>query len=108
MPNTYKSFALNLTTNTVTNIYTVPVGRTVILKSFYVANVSTLSDTVEICMRKSGAGADVFLLKGASIGVATTMQAAIDSIVLEVGDILKVKAGTANRLDIVVSFLEIS
>jgi hypothetical protein len=108
MPNTYKSVATKLTANTTTNIYTVPSATTAIVKSLYISNIGSVADTVEICLRKSGAGSDVFLLKGASIGVATTMQAAMDSIVLQTGDILKVKAGTANALDVTVSFLEIS
>jgi hypothetical protein len=108
MPSVYNSFAVNLTTNAATTVYTSPANTATIINFITLSNVdASNADTVEICVRKSGAGADVFLNKGLSINVGTTLTIP-GPINLAAGDILKIKATTANRIDAYGSFLQIT
>ena len=108
MPNTYKSIAKKLDVNTTVSAYTVPSATTAILNLVTFANIdASNSDSIELSYRKSGDASDTFLNKGATVPSATTFR--FDGpIVLNVGDILKVKAATANRIDVTIHLMEIT
>ncbi|AYQ31373.1 hypothetical protein [Runella sp. SP2] len=108
MPESYKSIIKKLDVNTTFSVYTVPSATTAILQLATFANVdASNSDSVEFCVRKSGDAADVFFVKGPTVPFATTFR--FDGpIVLNAGDILKIKAATANRIDVTIHLLEIS
>lgn len=107
MPNTYKSIASNLTTTGSTNVFTATTVS--IIKSVYCANVDAASGaTVSLFVRKNGAASDVYIIKTALVPIQSTLQIITEPIVLTNGDILKVQASVANRIDIFTSYLEIT
>lgn len=109
MANTFKSICTNLSSTSLTSIYTVGTGVTAVVKSLYISNVDgSNTSTIDACIRKSGGGADVYIIKQALVPIGATLQIITEPIVLEDGDILKIKAADANRLDSVLSYLEIT
>ena len=106
MANTFKSIGTKLTTNT---IYIVGSGVTAVVKSLYISNIdASSSSAIDVCIRKSGAGSDVYLIKEAVVPIQSSLQVITESLVLEDGDILKVKALDSDRLDTILSYLEMS
>ncbi|MCA0231622.1 MAG: hypothetical protein LCH91_14210 [Bacteroidetes bacterium] len=108
MPNTYKSIAKKLDVNTTFSAYIVPSNTVSIVNLVTFANIdASNSDTIELSIRKLADAADTFINKGASVPVATTFR--IDGpIVMNAGDTLKIKAATANRIDVTIHLMEIT
>ena len=107
MANTYKRTGLKLTATTATNVYTVPVSTTAILKSLYVTNIDTaVPATIDVYVTYGAT--DYYIIKGATVPVSTTLQVITESTVLQASDVLKVKASAANRLDCYATYLEIT
>jgi len=109
MPQTFKSICSNLSSTSLTSLYTVASSTTAIVKSLYIGNVdASNSSTIDVCIRKSGGGADVYIIKTALVPIQSSLQVITEPIVLEDGDVLKVKAADSNRLDVSLSYLEIT
>ena len=107
MANTFKSSGVKLTATTATNLYSVPVSTTAVVKSVYVSNIHvSASATIDVYYTRSSV--DYYIIKGATVPVATTLQVVTESLVLQASDILKVKASAADRLDCTASYLEIT
>ena len=87
MANNYKNAKLDLTTTSVTTLYTCPVAKTSIFKSILVSEDSGNADTITVTV--------------------TTVELLTAPLVVQESEILKVTAATANRLHVVASFLEI-
>ena len=105
MANSYKNAKLDLTTTSVTTLYTCPVATTAIFKSILVSEDSGNADTITVTVT---AGASVFsLFKVKAVGANGTVELLTAPLVVEESEILKVTAATANRLHVVASFLEI-
>jgi len=106
MANTYKNAKLDLTTTSVTTLYTAASLTTGIFKSILVSEDSGNADTITITITN---GSDVFsLFKTKAIGANATVELLDAPLVIETSEVVKVTAATANRLHVVASILEIT
>ena len=107
MANNYKSVKADLTTTSNTTIYTCPVSATAILKSILVTEDA--GSGTDVSMTITTSGAVVYnLFKTKAIAANATDELLTNPLVLNGGDILKVQAGTANTIHILLSMLEVS
>ena len=107
MANDYKNAKLDLTTTSVTTLYTAPAAKTAIFKSILVSEDSGNADTVTATI--TDASAAVFsLFKVKAVAANTAVELLSQPLVVETGEILKFTAATANRLHVVASYLEVS
>jgi hypothetical protein len=107
MANNYKNAKLDLTSTSVTTLYTAPDATTSIVKSIIVSEDTGNADTITVTITNTSAA--VFsLFKVKAVGANTTVELLTAPLVVEEGEILKVTAATANRLHVVASILEIS
>lgn len=104
----YIGIANKLTTSNTTTVYTAPSGVSSIINLISIANISSTNvETVEVSIRKNGGGSDVFINKGEGIISASTLQIS-GPYVLNAGDELKIKSGSANTLDVILALMEIT
>ena len=106
MANTYTNAKVDLTSTSVTTLYTCAASTTAIVKSIIVSEDSGNADTITVTLTN---GSDVFsLFKTKSISANATAELLSAPLVLQATEILKVTAATANRLHVVASILEIT
>ena len=106
MANNYKNAKVSLTSADTTAVLTTSAGSTNVIKSILVAEDSGNADTIDLTIV---AGSDTFnLFKVKAVGANTTVELLTQPLVLQDSEILKAEAATANRLHLVVSYLEIS
>ena len=106
MANTYTNAKVDLTSTSVTTLYTCAASTTAIVKSIIVSEDSGNADTITVTLTN---GSDVFsLFKTKSISATATAELLSAPLVLQTTEILKVTAATANRLHVVASILEIT
>ena len=106
MANTYVNAKADLTTNSVTTLYTAVGITTSIIKSILVSEDSGNADTITITITN---GSDVYnLFKTKAIGANATVELLTAPLVIQPTEIVKVTAATANRLHVVASILEIT
>jgi hypothetical protein len=109
MPNIYKNAKKDLTSTSVTTLYTAPALTTSIVKSIIVSEDSGNADTITVTITDAESSPAVFsLFKTKSISANGTTELLTSPIVVQTGEILKVTAATANRLHVVASILEVS
>ena len=106
MANTFTNKKVDLTTTSVTTLYTVPSATTSIIKSILVSEDSGNADTITVTITDT-ASAIFSLFKTKSISANGTTELLTAPLVLEESEILKVTAATANRLHVVLSALEV-
>ena len=105
MANSFVNKKADLTTTSVTTLYTVPSATTAVIKSILVSEDSGNADTITITITDTSD--NVFsLFKTKSISANATTELLSAPLVLEESEILKVTAATANRLHVVLSALE--
>ena len=107
MANTFINKKVDLTTTSVTTLYTVPSATTSVIKSILVSEDSGNADTITVTITDT-ATAVFSLFKTKSISANATAELLTAPLVLKTGEILKVTAATANRLHVVASILEIT
>ena len=106
MANTYTNAKVDLTSTSVTTLYTCASATTAIVKSIIVSEDSGNADTITVTLTN---GSDVFsLFKTKSIAANGTTELLSAPLVLQATEILKVTAATADRLHVVASILEIT
>jgi hypothetical protein len=106
MPNTYVNAKVDLSSTSVTTLYTCATATTAIVKSILVSEDSGNADTITLTITN---GSDVFsLFKTKSISANTTVELLSQPLVVQASEILKVTAATANRLHVVASILEVT
>ena len=106
MANNYKNSKVDLTSTSITTLYTCPASTTAIMKSILVSEDSGNADTITLTITS---GSDVFsIYKVKAVGANTTVELLTARLVVEAGEILKVQAATTNRLHVVASILEIT
>ena len=106
MANTYTNAKVDLTSTSVTTLYTCATGTTAIFKSILVSEDSGNADTITVTLTN---GSDVFsLFKTKSISANATAALLTAPLVVTAGEIIKVTAATANRLHVVASVLELT
>ena len=110
MANTFKNASLaNVNNSGYDTLYTAPSATTSIVLGVAIANKSTAAVTVKIQFTDSSGGATRQLLEDVSIPGNTTLEVlAGQKYVLEASDILKVQAGSASSLDVVMGLMEIT
>ena len=105
MGNVYTNAKKDLTSTSVTTLYTAPSLTTSIVKSILVSEDSGNADTITVTI--TDASDAVFsLFKTKSISANGTTELLSAPLVLEESEILKVTAATANRLHVVLSALQ--
>ena len=106
MANNYKNSKVDLTSTSITTLYTCPASTTAIVKSILVSEDSGNADTITLTITS---GSDVFsLFKVKTVAANTTIELLTAPLVVQASEILKVTAATANRLHVVASYLEIT
>ena len=106
MANSFKNKKVDLTTTSVTTLYTVPSATTGVIKSILVSEDSGNADTITVTITDTSD--NVFsLFKTKSISANATAKLLTAPLILEESEVLKVTAATANRLHVVASVLEI-
>ena len=106
MANIYKNAGINLTTTSLTTVYTVPTNRTAIIKNIQISNEHSSNNLVEVFVTDSSASA-TYEIFHESMAADSTTNAALAPIILESGDALKIQAANANVVEGIVSYLEI-
>ena len=101
----HKNVKLALTSTSVNTLYTCPALMTTFVSSILVSEDSCNADTITLTVTN---GSDVFsIYKDKAIGSKGTVDLISNDLKLISGDILKVTAGTANRLHVVASLVEV-
>ena len=109
MGNVYTNTKKDLTTTSVTTLYTAPALTTSLVKSIVVSEDSGNADTITLTITDAESSPATFsLYKTKAISANATAELLTQPLVLKTGEILKVTAATANRLHVVASILEIS
>ena len=106
MANIYKNAGFAISTTDLTTIYTVPTGRTTIIKNIQISNEHGSNNLVEVFVTDSSASA-TFEVYHKSLASGETVNAALSPIVLESADVLKIQVGTVDTIEGLVSYLEI-
>ena len=105
MDNSFVNKKADLTSTSVTTLYTVPDATTAIIKSIIVSEDSGNADTITVTITDTSD--DVFsLFKTKAISANATTELLTAPLVLQQKEVLKVTAATANRLHVVLSALE--
>ena len=105
MANSFVNKKVDLTSTSVTTLYTVPDATTAIVKSIIVSEDSGNADTITVTITDTSD--DVFsLFKTKAIAANATTELLTAPLVLQQKEVLKVTAATANRLHVVLSALE--
>lgn len=106
MANNYKNSKVDLSSTSITTLYTCPASTTALVKSILVSEDSGNADTITLTITS---GSDVFsLYKVKAVGANGTVELLTAPLVVQASEILKVTAATANRLHVVASYLEIT
>ena len=106
MANTFKNAKVDLSSTSITTLYTCPASTTAILKSILVSEDSGNADTITLTLTS---GSDVFsLYKVKAVSANATVELLSAPLVVDASEILKVTAATANRLHVVASLLEVT
>ena len=106
MANDYKNAGFNLSTTNLTTVYTCPTDRTAIIKSIQINNDHSGAIQTEISVTDSSASA-TFKIYHKDIAADTTDNGVLSPLVLESGDIIKIQVDTANKIEGMISYLEI-
>ena len=105
MANSFVNKKADLTSTSVTTLYTVPDATTAIIKSIIVSEDSGNADTITVTITDTSD--DVFsLFKTKARSANATTELLTAPLVLQQKEVLKVTAATANRLHVVLSALE--
>ena len=105
MANSFVNKKVDLTSTSVTTLYTVPSATTAVIKSILVSEDSGNADTITVTITDTSD--DVFsLFKTKAISANATTELLTAPLVLQQKEVLKVTAATANRLHIILSALE--
>ena len=107
MANNYKNAKADLSSTNDTTIYTCPTATQSIVKSILISNDSGSADTLNITL--TNASSAVFsVFKAKSVASNTTVELLSQPLIIMESEILKAQATTADRLHIIVSFLEVN
>ena len=106
MANIYKNAGFALASTNLTTIYTVPAGRTAIVKSIQASNTHSGNNLVRVSLTDTSASA-TYQFAHNIMATATTNNALLSPMIMEAGDLLKIQVGTVDTIEGVVSYLEI-
>ena len=103
----YKNAKVDLTTTNATDVFTMPNATTAVIKSILVSEDSGNADTITLTLTDS-ASAIFSLFKVKAVSANTTVELLTAPLVLAESEKITAQAATANRLHVVVSYMEIS
>ena len=103
----YKYENVDLTTTNATDVFTMPNATTAVIKSILVSEDSGNADTITLTLTDS-ASAIFSLFKVKAVIANTTVELLTAPLVLAESEKITAQAATANRLHVVVSYMEIS
>ena len=103
----YKNAKVDLTTTNATDVFTMPNATTAVIKSILVSEDSCNAVTITLTLTDS-ASAIFSLFKVKAVSANTTVELLTAPLVLAESEKITAQAATANRLHIVVSYMEIS
>jgi len=106
MANSFISKKADLTSTDITTLYTVPTATTAIIKSILVSDDSGSGSTITIQIDTG----DLTLFSVAhqkAVSANTPTEILTNPLVVETGQIVKVTAGHANRLHVLLSAMEV-
>ena len=103
----YKNAKTDLTTTNATDVFSVPNATTAVIKSILVSEDSGNADTINLTLTDS-ASAIFSLFKVKAVSANTTVELLTAPLVVAESEKITAQAATANRLHVVVSFMEIS
>ena len=108
MANTFKNAAAAATGTSEVSVYTVPSSTTTTVIGLTMANVTAGTIEADIRVYDSSGTAHYYLIKSAEIftGGALVAVGGDQKLVLETGDIVKVKSDTASSIDTIISVME--
>ena len=106
MANTYVNAKVDLSSTSVTTLYTCATSTTAIVKSILVSEDSGNADTITVTLTSDSSVFSLFKTKSISANGTTELLTA--PLVVQASEILKVTAATANRLHVVASILELT
>ena len=106
MANTYVNAKVDLTSTSVTTLYTCAAATTAIIKSILVSEDSGNADTITVTITNGSSVFSLFHVK--AVGASGTVELLTAPLVGEGTEIVKVTAATANRLHVVASILEVT
>jgi len=105
LANSFVNKKADLTSTSITTLYTVPDATTAIIKSIIVSEDSGNADTITVTITDTS-DAVFSLFKTKSISANATTELLTAPLVLQQNEVLKVTAATANRLHVVLSALQ--
>ena len=103
----YKNAKVDLTTANATAVLTPANATTAVIKSILVSEDSGNADTITLTLTDS-ASAIFSLFKVKAVSANTTVELLTAPLVLAESEKITAQAATANRLHVVVSYMEIS
>jgi len=108
MANTFRNAALaNVNNAAYDTLYTAPASTQVVVLGLAIANKTSAAVTVKVQFGDTSASTTHQLLEDVSIPANTTLETlAGQKYILEATDTLKVQAGTASALDVVLGIME--
>jgi DNA-binding beta-propeller fold protein YncE len=107
LANNYKNAKIDLSSTNDTTVYTCPSATQTIVKSILISNDSGSADTLNITLTNTSSA--VFsIFKAKSVASNTTVELLSQPLIIMESEILKAQATTADRLHIIVSFLEVN
>ena len=108
MANTFKNAASAATGTSEVSVYTVPSSTTSTVIGLTMANVTAGTIEADIRVYDSSGTAHYYLVKSAEIftGGALVAVGGDQKLVLETGDIVKIKSDTASSIDTIISVME--
>ena len=106
MANTYVNAKVDLTSTSVTTLYTCAALTTGIVKSILVSEDSGNADTITVTLTNGTSVFSLFSVK--AVGASGTVELLTAPLIVGASEILKVTAATANRLHVVASILEVT
>ena len=106
MANRFINKKINLTSTDNTTIFTVPTATTTVVKSLLVTEDAGSGSTITITLVNSS-GAIFNLFKDKAIGSKASTELLTQPLVMEESEVLKAQATNANRIQLIVSILEV-
>ena len=108
MANVYKNAGVDLTTTDKTTVYTCPSETTAIIKSIRVSEDSGNNDTIAVELSDDSASATYKITGTLTVSANASTELLTVPLILEESDAIKATAGTANRLHVIVSLLQLT
>jgi hypothetical protein len=117
MANTFKTITRDVapaSAGTPETLYTVQSGSTVIILGLFLANVHTAQVTASVTLVSTTTqtsqtqNTTAFLVKDVAIPVGSSLSVLDGKIVANVGDIIKIDCSVADKVSVVMSYMEIT